>query len=55
MAIDVFVGNTGVDRVAVGRGGCERGNIVLGGLNDVEGKGDLEGDVGDDMARKFNG
>jgi hypothetical protein len=46
---DVFVGNTGVEWATVGRGGWERGKIVLGGLKDGEGKGDFEGEVGDDM------
>ena len=46
---DVFVGNTGVEWATVGRGGWERGKIVLGGLKDVESRGDLGGEVGDDM------
>jgi hypothetical protein len=55
MATEVLVGNTGVDCAAIGRGGCDRGKMVLGGLNEGEGKGDLDGDEGDreDMLGRY--
>jgi hypothetical protein len=50
IATDVLVGNTGVECEAVGRGGCERGRTVLGGLNEGEAGGEgVDIRVGDDI------